>query len=346
MNSKSKTINMNEYKNLLKGKEYETKNIIKLINNQYSNSLKNPFSNLMIRKTIIHNRIKVINRFKNLKTQKKGNQTKVFKQNNLYINFLDLCEKNKRNKNRNDNNNINNFNNTKIGNSLDENFPNNFSNNEFSSNKKLFKRRNIKPLKLLSTSKTINNLKAKCYSKEYSDKKIVFINNKMLQINRMNITIDNLPKIIQLEDKTIQTVRRFLPKIEESKIYNKLNNGNKIIIYRNKRIRNNINSFKTDQISTYLKDSPKKLFKNRTNNDIIIKSNEENYKSISVERIKNNHLFKDINSHKGNINSLWKKVKNDNKSLGINSFSNELIKYKNNRINIFTLLSLNDKKPK
>ena len=33
MNSKSKTINMNEYKNLLKGKEYETKNIIKLINN-------------------------------------------------------------------------------------------------------------------------------------------------------------------------------------------------------------------------------------------------------------------------------------------------------------------------
>ena len=228
MNSKSKTINMNEYKNLLKGKEYETKNIIKLINNQYSNSLKNPFSNLMIRKTIIHNRIKVINRFKNLKTQKKGNQTKVFKQNNLYINFLDLCEKNKRNKNRNDNNNINNFNNTKIGNSSDENFPNNFSNNEFSSNKKLFKRRNIKPLKLLSTSKTINNLKAKCYSKEYSDKKIVFINNKMLQINRMNITIDNLPKIIQLEDKTIQTVRRFLPKIEESKIFNKLNNGIKL----------------------------------------------------------------------------------------------------------------------
>ena len=320
MYPKSNIINLNEFQNSVEGKIIETKNVIKSINNQYSNSLKNPFSNLMLRKTIIRHKIKNLNQIKkNLKQKNKEHKKISFKQNNLYINFSDYFEQNKQK--QNENNNINN--NINFNNSFDEN--NLYKNNYFFSQRKVFKSRNIKPLKLLPPSKTIHNLKYKSYTKEYTDKKIVNINNQIVRINKMNITINNLPKFIQLDDKSIQAFKKFLPKIEESKIYNRLNNKINNLTCRNNNI-SKIKAQKTTQIIQYLRNKPNILFKNKTNNEII-KANEDIYKSISAE--KNNNLYNDYSTHRDKINNF-----------NTNFLSKELNNRKKNGINIFTLISL------
>ena len=320
MYPKSNIINLNEFQNSVEGKIIETKNVIKSINNQYSNSLKNPFSNLMLRKTIIRHKIKNLNQIKkNLKQKNKEHKKISFKQNNLYINFSDYFEQNKQK--QNENNNINN--NINFNNSFDE--KNFYKNNYFFSQRKVFKSRNIKPLKLLPPSKTIHNLKYKSYTKEYTDKKIVNINNQIVIINKMNITINNLPKFIRLDDKSIQAVKKLLPKIEESKIYNRLNNKLNNLTCRNNNI-SKIKTQKTTQIIQYLRNKPNILFKNKTNNEII-KANEDIYKSISAE--KNNNLYNDYSTHRDKINNF-----------NTNFLSKELNNRKKNGINIFTLISL------
>ena len=328
MYPKSNIINLNEFQNSVEGKVIETKNIIKLINSQYSNSLKNPFSNSMLRKTIIRHKIKNLNQIKkNLKQKKKEHKKISFKQNNLYINFSDYFEQNKQKPNEN-NNNIN----LKFNNSLDEdNFHKNIRNNYFSSQRKIFRSRNIKPLKLLPPSKTIHNLKYKSYTKEYTDKKIVYINNQIVKINKMNITINNLPKFIRLDDKTIQGAKNFLPKIEESKNYNRLNNQIKNVIYRNNKTTKN-KTLKTTQISHYLRNKPNILFKNKTNNEII-NANEDIYKCLSAER--NNNIYNDYNSNKEKINNF-----------NTNFLYNDMNNRKKNGINIFTLISLKNNSQK
>jgi len=320
MYPKSNIINLNEFQNSIEGKTIGSKNIIKSINNQYSNSLKNPFSNLMLRKTIIRHKIKNLNQIKkNLKQKNKEHKKISFKQNNLYINFSDYFEQNKQK--QNENNNINN--NINFNNSFDEN--NFYKNNYFFSQRKVFKSRNIKPLKLLPASKTIHNLKYKSYTKEYTDKKIVNINNQIVRINKMNITINNLPKFIRLDDKSIRAVKKLLPKIEESKIYNRLNNKLNNLTCRNNNI-SKIKSQKTTQIIQYLRNKPNILFKNKTNNEII-KANEDIYKSISAE--KNNNLYNDYSTHRDKINNF-----------NTNFLSKDLNNRKKNGINIFTLISL------
>ena len=326
MYPKSNIINLNEFQNSLEGKIIETKDINKLINSQYSNSLKNPFSNLMLRKTIIRHKIKNLNQIKkNLKQKKKEHKKISFKQNNLYINFSDYFEQNKQKPNEN-NNNIN----LKFNNSLDEdNFHKNIRNNYFSSQRKIFRSRNIKPLILLPPSKTIHNLKYKSYTKEYTDKKIVYINNQIVKINKMNITINNLPKFIRLDDKSIQAAKKFLPKIEERKNYNRLNNQIKNLIYRNNKTSKN-KALKTTQISQYLRNKPNILFKNKTNNEII-NTNEDIYKCLSAER--NNNIYNDYNSNKEQINNF-----------NTNFLYNDMNNRKKNGINIFTLISLKNNK--
>jgi len=328
MYPKSNIINLNEFQNSLEGKIIETKDINKLINSQYSNSLKNPFSNLMLRKTIIRHKIKNLNQIKkNLKQKKKEHKKISFKQNNLYINFSDYFEQNKQKPNEN-NNNIN----LKFNNSLDEdNFHKNIRNNYFSSQRKIFRSRNIKPLKLLPPSKTIHNLKYKSYTKEYTDKKIVYINNQIVKINKMNITINNLPKFIRLDDKSIQAAKKFLPKIEERKNYNRLNNQIKNLIYRNNKTSKN-KALKTTQISQYLRNKPNILFKNKTNNEII-NANEDIYKCLSAER--NNNIYNDYNSNKEQINNF-----------NTNFLYNDMNNRKKNGINIFTLISLKNNNQK
>ena len=64
MNHKLNSININELNNSMEGNEINTKKIIKLINGQYSNSFKNPFSNVMLKNTIIHQKIKTLRRIK------------------------------------------------------------------------------------------------------------------------------------------------------------------------------------------------------------------------------------------------------------------------------------------
>ena len=227
-------------------------------------------------------------------------------------------------------NNINN--NLNFNNSFDEdNFYKNIRNNYFPSHRKVFRSRNIKPLKLLPPSKTIHNLKYKSYTKEYTDKKIVYINNQIVKINKMNITINNLPKFIRLDDKTIQVAKNFLPKIEESKNYNRLNNQIKNVIYRNNKTTKN-KTLKTTQISHYLRNKPNILFKNKTNNEII-NANEDIYKCLSAER--NNNIYNDYNSNKEKINNF-----------NTNFLYNDMNNRKKNGINIFTLISLKNNSQK
>ena len=321
MYPKLNSININEFQNSIKGKNTDIKNIVKLINNQYSNSFKNPFSNVMLRKTIIRQKIKTLNQIKkNMKQKKKDNKKITFKQNNLYINLSDYYEQNKQKQNKINNNSNYNFNN--ILNSFDENnFYKNIRNNDFSPHRKVFKSRNIKHLKFLPISKTIHNLKFKSYTKEYTDKKIVYINNKVVRINRMNITINNKPKFIQFDDN----FKKFLPKIEEEKNYNRIHNKIKNLRHRNNN-KGKIKSLKTTQISQYLTNNQNILYKNRTNN-YILPANEYFFKSASAKR--NSNLYDDYNTHKEKKNYF-----------NNNFLSNEIINSKKSRINIFTLLSL------
>ena len=354
MHHKMKLINANN--NLIDEIKKEPKNIVQLINAKYKNSFKNPFSNLMLRKIMVHYKIKNLNLMKKglIKLKQENNENnkkKVFKQNNLYINFSDYFEQNKYNKNENNNEgNIINHNNiyTKIGNSFDENNAFKiFRTKDLSSIRKFYKNRNIRPLKLIPPNRTINNLKITSYSKENSEKEIAYINNKLVKINKMNITINNVPKLIQLNEKIIQTTRQLLPKIEDNIIHNIFNSRNKNTLFRNNNtnnsnITNNINQDKTDKASGYKKNSPKRAFKNRTKNDII-KISDDPYKSISAERFSNNNDIDNHHIQRKKIMNLWKSIKNEGGAVN-NSFSNNIHKSKISRINIFKLLSIRHKK--
>ena len=155
-----------ESKNSNEGKKVNTNNITKLTNNQYSNSLKTPFYNLILRKLMIHQKIKSLNQ---MKKRNKDDKKKSFKQNNLYLNFSDFHEPHLKNKNENiyENNNTSKI----IKNTRDKiiSYENNYikslGSEAFSSRGKIFKNRNIKPLKLfLPAGKTLNNTKIKSYS--------------------------------------------------------------------------------------------------------------------------------------------------------------------------------------
>ena len=317
----------------------ELKNSTELKN---ASSLKSPFSNLMLRKIMIHQKIKTLNQIKKMK---KDNKKKFFKQNNLYINFSDFQEQNLKNKNENIYEHNNSFKfqkNTKSKIISDENnYVKSIGNEGFTSCGKIFKNRNIRPLKLLlPAGKTLNNLKIKSYTnknKDNSNKKIVFLNNKMLKINKMNITINKLPRLFNSDDKTIRSTKRFLPEIQEKKNFSNKRKQN--ILYRNKINNNNIiinnsNFIKTAQISIYENNNPKILFKNKTNNSIVV-NNLENYKGISVGKIDNNIIYNSINIfQKDKLNNL---VENN---LNFNSLSNSNRDNKKKHSNIYKLLKL------
>lgn len=324
MYPKLNILNVNVYKKAIERNNSQIKNIGKLLNSQYSNSFKNPFSNVMLRKKIIHQKIKTLNQYqKNLSRNKNENKKKSFRQNNLYIHFSEIYNQNKQKLK-----NINIDKKMKINNSFDEkNIFRIIKNNNFSPNKKLYKSRNIYPLKLLP-SKTIHNLKFKSFTKEYKDKRIVFINDRIVKINRMNITIYNPSQSIRPEEKNFQMNKKSLPKIEESKNSFKLNDKIKNITFRNNNNTSRIKSLKTAQMMQYLKNSRDVLFKNKINNKKK-KGNENIYKSISADR--NNNLFNEYSS------------RNKEDFLTITPLSNEMLNQKKNRINIFALLSLKDK---
>lgn len=334
MNPFPNILNINEFHKSKEGKKIEQKDISTLISGQYSNSLKNPFSNIMLRKTIIRQKIKTLSQIK--KNQKPSKEHKIFayKQNNLYINFHDQnLQKSK------ENNNI--IHNLNIENSFNENNINEKRrNNDFFPRKKIFKSRNITNLKLLP-SKTIHSPKLKSFPNGCSDPRIVSINNKRVRINRMNITLNNTPKLILIEEKPNQISKRILPKIDESKIHNRLKNKN--MIYRNDNHDNHsqIKSLRSSPIIQYLENAPNIILKNKTNNEII-KANECVYKSISAER-KNNLLHEYKFHDKGKINALWKSIKKEEKDSQTIPLSNGIKNHYKKRINIFTLLLLKNK---
>ena len=331
MYSSFNNIILNEFKDQMEGKNMENKNIIKLINSQYSNSLKNPFSNLMLRKTIIRHKIQTLNQIKKNLKQKVGNKKISYKQKNLYINFSDYYSQNqqKSKDNKDNNSNIN------INNSIEEsNFYKNVKNKEFSFNKKIFKCRNINPIKLLSASKTIHNLKYKYNKREDKEKTIVSINNKIVKINKMNITINNFPNALRFADKTMHTIKGFLPRIVENKNLNRLNKKVENIVNRkNKKIKTK--SFRVPQISKYLKNTSN-IFNENKKFDELINDNTDIYKSISADRNNNNN---NNNNELNDYKYKKKKMKNIDNSVLLNDYH-----YRNKkRINIFTLLSLKNK---
>ena len=326
MHSGFNNIILKEFKEQMEGKNLETKNIIKLINSQYTNSLKNPFSNLMLRKTIIRHKIKTLNQVKKNSKQRPGNKKISFKQKNLYINFSDYFSQNNQKSKENKDNNHSNIN---INNSKEENINKNGKSKDFSLNNNIFKCRNIKPIKLLLPNKTIHNLKYKYNKNDDQEKTIVSINNKFVKINRMNITINNFPTFLQFEDKTMQTIKGFLPKIEEYKNFNKANKRVENIINRkNKELK--AKSFRAPQLSKYLKNAPNKLNKNKKENEKI-NDIKDKYKSISADR-NNNYESND-----------FKYIKKKSKNLDNNATSNEHHYRNKKNINILTLLSLKNK---
>lgn len=309
-------ITSNEFKNSMEGKKVDAKVNTKITCNQNTNSLKSPFSNLMLRKIIVHQKIKTLNQIKTrIIQQNKENTKKLFKQKNLYINFLDSKEHNKKNINENINDNNSKSNRFKVI-SDEYNFFKNIGGEGFSSSGKIFRNRNIRPLRLLPASKTIHNLKIKSYSKENSNQKIVYVNNHLFIYNKMNITINNSPKLLQLDEKTLRNTKRLLPKIQENYNFSKPNRRKQNIIDRNNlgsnttKNSNSLNSLKIAQISIYEKNAPKILFKNKTNNSIIT-SNNENYKSISVGKI-DKKLYNNIKIFKKEkINNLLESLKKE-----------------------------------
>ena len=340
-----------ESKNSIEGKKVNTNNITKLTNNQYSNSLKTPFSNLILRKMMIHQKIKSLNQ---MKKRNKDDKKKSFKQNNLYLNFSDFHEPHLKNKNENiyETNNTSNIIKTtrdKII-SYENNYIKSLGSEAFSSRGKIFKNRNIRPLKLfLPAGKTLNNIKIKSYSnrnKENSNKKIVFLYNKMLKINKMNLTINNLPNLFHIDEKTNRNTKNSFPEIKENKIY--ANKRKQNIIFKHNidtNIINNSNSIKTAQISIYEKNNPKLLFKNKINNSLSVNNN-ENHKNISHGQIDNN-IYNSFNIfQKEKINNFGEKTKKgdtlkNNFNTNPLSCSNRVIKKKYSTI--YKLLKLKNK---
>ena len=333
-----------ESKNSIEGKKVNTNNKTKLTNNQYSNSLKTPFSNLILRKLMIHQKIKSLNQ---MKKRNKDDKKKSFKQNNLYLNFSDFHESHLKNKNENiyETNNTSKIIKTtreKII-SCENNYIKSLGSEAFSFCGKIFKNRNIRPLKIfLPAGKTLNNIKIKSYSnknEENSNKKIVFLNNKMLKINKMNLTINNLPNLYHIEEKTNRTTKNTLPEIQENKIYSNKRKQNIIFKHNiDNNIINNSNSIKTAQISIYEKNNPKHLFKNKTNN------NYENHKNISHGQIDNN-IYNSFNIfHKEKINNFGEKTKKED-NFNVNSLScsnRDNIKKYSNMYKLFKLKSKNE----
>ena len=77
-------ITSNEFKNSMEGKKVDAKVNTKITCNQNMNSLKSPFSNLMLRKIIVHQKIKTLNQIKTrIIQQNKENRKKLFKQKNI-----------------------------------------------------------------------------------------------------------------------------------------------------------------------------------------------------------------------------------------------------------------------
>ena len=316
--------NILELTNSLEGKDLDIKNIIKLINDEYRKPFKNPFLNIELKNSFISSKIKKINNVK--KNNKKENNKKKPKKLTLkeYIYFYNT-DKNLKN------NNKNNFrlkteenerhklyskliNLDKSNNAEEDDFFHNMRDNGFLRNLNEIQKR-----KTFSLNYPIN----KRYKTNRNNKSNITRNNhteKIIKRNTMCSSINYITNNIILQDKTIQTNS---PKKRIKNISNiKDNNDLKInqftknsINSRNNKIKENllINFFKKKELSkTQFPQYLKKSIKNNKNKNLILKRTFDSKLKFLTDKKPNKTKSRCDKTHN----------------------------FKNQCINIFTLLSL------
>ena len=304
----------NKYQNLKETNDIDIKSIVKLINNQSLKSTRNPFTNLLLKKSLTTKKINKIKRNK----QKENNeikQHKKFLSLNEFINYY-----NNENKSLNIRNKI-----IKIKN-YDKERANSYDEDKFFQNSKN---------KLFKNKKYIENRKIKSEINKKYKNKILNINtndnnnyyNNIINIRRMNSSINSKINKNKLENKTIQTIQIFSSKKSiEIKKNNLLSKFRKNMIDKNKNIFDIKNRTKHKNL----------YFKNGKN--YIIKENEDtinfNLQSLSQKRnLKNNTIYKikieDVSNfpEKQIINSYNDKKNYKNCSINVLIFTNDKIIY-------------------
>ena len=340
MHPKINEIKINKTEASLERKEYDIKEIIKRVNTEAKESYKNPFSNFALRDNFISQKYKNINKirkhiFKNGKKKKKTRNLTLTEFVYFYNNDNFLKKKNKsfgklnfeeieKQKIFNRFMSIN-----KVNNTDDNNFFKNMRNNGFLKNLKILEKKNALFPKKANVNKKKNKSKEYLINKDKS--------KKMSIINRMNSSINYLSVKYKIKDKNIQTLK-------ENNNSNKRKND--IIIENSLRMssfdfRNNkkykLLTNRNRPKSSHLFQTIKKPICN--NLEII---NKENKKFI-VQRNLNN----DIKIKNRTISFIHKTFNIDSmEPNNSNSDSNNSIKYKNQCIKMFTLLSLKKNKIK
>ena len=234
---------INKLQNSIEGKDFDIKSIIKIINNQSLKNFNNPFSNIILKNTLINPKIKSLNRIRKNNNKKKEpiniktkryltlNEYKYYYNNdNKSENVLKsefttkFCDKEKPNLYKR----LNNFN--TVNKTISYNDDNFFKNmkNRFYKNKKMIIKPRIKSSnkRNIRTFNNENNNNNREYSKNYKNNRIsITDNNKYEEINKiksMNFTTYYKPNEMKYENKTIQTSKIISPKIINEKKNNKL----------------------------------------------------------------------------------------------------------------------------
>lgn len=320
--------NLIELTNSIEGKDLDTKNIIKLINEEYRKPFKNPFLNIELKNSFLSSKIKKIKHEK--KNNKKENNKKNPKRLTLkeYIYFYNT------DKNLKNNNNQTNFrlkseengrhklyskliNLDKSSNAEEDDFFHNMRNNGFLRNLNVIQKR-----KTFSVNCPIN----KRYKINRNSKTNISGNNhteKIIKRNTMNSSINYITNNIILQDKTIQTnsPNKKMKNNSTLKDYNnfKINQFKKNSINsRNNKIKENllIHFFKKNELSkTQFPQYLKKSMQNNTNKNLIIKKTFDFNSKFITNQKSNRAKNRCQNNYKTN-------------------------NFKNQCINIFTLLSL------
>ena len=310
---------INKFQKLIEGKDIEFKNIVKLINNQSLKTIKSPFTNLLLKNSLMSKRFNIMKRNK-----QRGEET--FKKEKKYLTFNEFMNLYTKDKYCN----VKNFDKERANTFDEDNCIKSTKNNLFK-NKKYIERK-------IKTE--INNR-----NKNKNKKSMISIDNNnnyknIINIRKTNSTIHYKCKKIKLENKIIQTTQNFSPGTQRNKYLNE---------FIKNKIKKNENIFKKDNKLGINNDIRNYNNTERLKSSIFLK-----YKMISIknECLKNNNKYSFKRNHNViNIKNLSQKTNNKSDNLYkidisnfpekqiINSYNNKK-NYKNHSINIFTLLSL------
>ena len=331
---------VNKFQYSFEGNDIDIKKIIKFVNHQSTKLNNNPFSNIILKNSLMTPKMKTINNIrKNNNAVKLTSYSKKKKKLSLneYINiynnnkYLNLENEKNRNQDAKRNlfiklNTLNKFNKTSIYN--DENCFLNCSRkfykyNTLNEKRKIISLNNARNRKKIFTKKERNKFLST--SKNNTEKK--------LKIKRMNSTNNSQYNNILVKNKTIQKTKLNIPNDDVNKI-NSISRYNKISLkkknsFNSKLLKENNNErIKSYIYLLYKKKSDQKLYFQNTN----IRNENVNSKNLTVE--KNKKLNHSHSIKTKDIPKITKKEKN------INEYNHKTNIFKNKCININTLLSL------